>query len=143
MKSIDQALLELEKLIDVKIKDYSIPETKGDTIRINHILIRPSKNQGYVVIDTKNNKSITTTFSKVGAVAVAKAYLKSLPIIKFTNLDSTIEKHVNDSWFYSNIINKTDDAIRRNTLESRLEFAKCKINYAKDSLDQFILNDIR
>jgi hypothetical protein len=143
MKSIDQALLELEKLIDVKIKDYSIPETKGDTIRINHILIRPSKTQGYVVIDTKHNKSITTTFSKVGAVAVAKAYLKSLPIIKFTNLDSTIEKHVNDSWFYSNIINKTDDAIRRNTLESRLEFAKCKINNAKDSLDQFILNDIR
>jgi hypothetical protein len=43
MKSIDHALLELEKLIDIKIKDYSIPETKGDTVRINHILIRPSK----------------------------------------------------------------------------------------------------
>lgn len=143
MKSIDHALLELEKLIDIKIKDYSIPETKGDTVRINHILIRPSKHQGYIVIDTKINKSITTTFSKVGAVAVAKAYLKSLPIIKFTKLDNTIEKHVNDSRFYSNIISKTNDAIRKNTLESRLEFAKCKINYAKDSLDQFILNDIR
>lgn len=143
MKNLEQALTELESIIEVKIKDYLIPETKGNSIRIDKVVIRPSKNHGFVLVDTKNNKTITTTFSKVGALAVAKAYAKSKPWKTLLHYDKVIEKNYNDSAFYKNIIDNTDNENRRQAMESLLEITTDKIDNAKRVLDGFILSDIR
>lgn len=143
MKNLEQAITELESIIEVKIKDYLIPETKGNSIRIDKVVIRPSKNHGFVLVDTKNNKTITTTFSKVGALAVAKAYAKSKPWKTLLHYDKVIEKNYNDSTFYKNIIDNTDSEPRRQAMESLLEITTDKIDNAKRVLDGFILSDIR
>lgn len=143
MKNLEQAVSELEHLVEFKIKDYLIPEQKGNTIRIDSIIIRPSKTNGYVLVDTKNNKTITTTFSKVGAVAVAKAYAKSKPWRTLIHYDRVIEKNYNDSQFYNNVIENTDSDVRRMAMESLLEISTDKIDSAKRVLDGFILSDIR
>lgn len=143
MKNLEQAVSELETLIEFKIKDYLIPEQKGNTIRIDNIVIRPSKTNGYVLIDTKNNKTITTTFSKVGAVAVAKAYAKAKPWRTLIHYDRVIEKNYNDSQFYNHIIENTHNEPRRVAMESLLEISTDKIDSAKRVLDGFILSDIR
>jgi phage-related tail protein len=143
MKNLEQAITELESIIEVKIKDYLIPETKGNSIKIDKVVIRPSKNHGFVLVDTKNNKTITTTFSKVGALAVAKAYAKSKPWKTLLHYDKVIEKNYNDSTFYKNIIDNTDSKPRRQAMESLLEITTDKIDNAKRVLDGFILSDIR
>jgi phage-related tail protein len=143
MKNLEQAITELESIIEVKIKDYLIPETKGNSIKIDKVVIRPSKNHGFVLVDTKNNKTITTTFSKVGALAVAKAYAKSKPWKTLLHYDKVIEKNYNDSTFYKNIIDNTDSEPRRQAMESLLEITTDKIDNAKRVLDGFILSDIR
>ncbi len=143
MKNLEQAVSELEQLIEIKIKDYLIPEQKGNTIRIDSIIIRPSKSNGYVIVDTKNNKTVTTTFSKVGAVAVAKAYAKSKPWRNLMHYDRVIEKNYNDSQVYNHIIETTENENRRMAMESLLEISTDKIDNAKRVLDGFILSDIR
>ncbi len=143
MKNLEQAVSELENLIEFKIKDYLIPEHKGNTIRIDSILIRPSKTHGYILVDTKNNKTVTTTFSKIGAVAVAKAYAKSKPWRGLMHYDRVIEKNYNDSQFYNHIIETTENHPRRVAMEPLLEISTDKIDNAKRVLDGFILSDIR
>lgn len=143
MKTLEQALEELRDLIDIKIKEYKIPYTDGKIIRIDHLLIRPSKQYGYIVIDTTNNKLITTTFSKVAAVAAARLQLNGKSLKKVIHYDQVIEKNYNDSTFYFNTIEKTDDTIKKSIIESRLEISQDKINDAKHNLDCFILEDRR
>jgi hypothetical protein len=143
MKTLEQALEELKDLIEFKIKEYKIPYTDGKVIRIDHILIRPSKQRGYIVIDTTNNKLITTTFSKVAAIAAAKVQLTGKSLKKVIHYDQVIEKNYNDSTFYFNTIEKTDDATKKRIIESRLEISQDKINDAKYNLDCFILEERR
>lgn len=143
MKTLEQALEELKDLIDVKMKEYKLPYTDGRVIRIDKFLIRPSKQFGYIIVNTENNKSLATVFSKIAAIAVAKALLQKKPLKNIMHYDSIIEKNFNDTQFYCNIIESTDDDLKKDVMSSRLEISQEKIDNAKRNLDRFILEDIR
>jgi hypothetical protein len=143
MKKLEQALFELEDIINAKIKYYKIPATKGSSIRISHFVIRPSKKHGYLVIDTETNKTLTSTFSKIGAVAVAKAKLDNKTINDIIHYDSVLEKNYNDLFFYNHILETTEDEQRQETIKCRLEISSEKIENAKRVLDNIIFSDFR
>lgn len=143
MRNLESVVHELEDLINNKIPDYYLPVQKGSIIRIGNIVIRTSKQYGYVVIDTKTNKPITNTFSKTGAVAVAQAVLKNKPIDQLKKYDTILEKNYNDTQFYYHIINGNSDPTRKEAVKSRLEVSRAKMDRAKEVLDEFILKDIR
>lgn len=139
MKTLDQAVNELEQLVETKLPSYDIPFMQGRTIRIGKALVRRSKKHGYIVFDIENNTPVTTTFSKHGAVAVAKAYNKQQPLDKFIEVDKTVEKHYNDALFYSYNLNKTTSEIRRFVLQDRLDISEDRLQHAYSVLEDFIL----
>lgn len=143
MTNFNKAVHDLEKIVTKNVSKYQFPEIKGNTIRIGQILIRPSKNYGYVLINTEQNKTVEVTYSKSGAIAVALAHSKKKNYRTILYYDSIIEKNTNDSEFYFNSINNTDEEFRKQSLINRFEDAGYKITWAKDALDQYILNDIR
>ena len=139
MKNLKQALQDLQQIVDVKIKDYDIPVQIGNTIRIKHLIIRPCK-KGYVIIDTNNNKSIVTTYTKIAAMAIAKSYIKKKPLNSIINFDNQIEKNLNDIVFYDNIIASTRDSEKLINLKIRKELAKEKVYIAKFNLNEQIVS---
>lgn len=143
MKNLESVVHELEEIINNKLSDFVIPVQKRNTIRIGNILIRSSKQHGYVVFDTKTNKPITNTFSKTAAVAVAQAVIKNKPIGMLKKYDCILEKNYNDTQFYYHIINGNSDAVRKQAVLSRLEISQAQMDRAKEVLDEFILKDIR
>lgn len=143
MKNLESVVHELEEIINNKLSNFVIPIQRGNTIRIGNIVIRSSKQHGYVVFDTKTNKPITNTFSKTGAVAVAQAVLKNKPIGLLKKYDCIIEKNYNDTQFYYHIINGTSNQVRKQAIQSRLEISQAQMDRAKEVLDEFILKDIR
>lgn len=143
MKSLEQALIDLQEIIDLKMKDYNIPEQKGNVVRLSHMIVRPSKAHGYIILDTKTNKSVAITFSKVAGIAVAKRHLNTKQFKDILQFDKIIEKNYNDSKFYYHNIKITADESRRITLESRLQIACEKIDVAKQRIDDTILCDMR
>lgn len=143
MTNLNQAVRDLENIVSKNIVKYRFPEIKGNTIRIGEILIRPSKNHGYVLINTAQNKTVEVTYSKSGAIAVALAHSKKKNYRTILYYDSIIEKNTNDSEFYVNSISNTDEEFRKQALINRFEDAGYKIIWAKDALDEYILKDIR
>jgi hypothetical protein len=141
MKNLDQAVKDLEDIISKNINKYKFPEINGNSIRIGKLLIRCSKKSGFVIVDTTHNKTIETTYSKSGAIAFALAFQKKKNYKSILYYDSIIEKNVNDSHFYSHVIEKTDEIDRREALLNRFEESKNKINWAKNALDDCILED--
>jgi hypothetical protein len=142
MKNLESAVKELEELVDRNIDQYRFPETKNNSIRINNILIRRSKNHGYVIVDSQNNHSLAAVYSKSGAIAFALAHLENKNVKNILFYDSIIEKNTNDSYFYNHSIAHSDQEPRTQALLNRLEESKYKITWAKQSLDRFILNCI-
>lgn len=143
MKNLEKALAELEAIINTKMPEYNLPVASGKSLRIGNMIVRNSKRFGYVIIDATTNKSIDKAYSKYGAVALANAHIKKIPVEEVKRCDRIIEKNMNDSYFYVNSLNKTDDEVRQDILESRLEMAQININSAKTILDKFILKHIR
>lgn len=142
MKRLDEAIEELEDIVESKITEYPIPYKKGNSVRIGHVIIRKSKSHGYIVFDSKTNKSVTNTFSIVGALAVAKAVINKAPIRSIIQYDNIIEKNYNDSCFYYHIMQGNSNEVRKTAIASRLQISKNKIDRAKEVLDNFIMNDI-
>lgn len=143
MKNLNQVVKELEKIVSKNIDRYRFPEIKGNCIRISHMLIRNSKKHGYIIIDVKNNKTIETAYSKSGAIAITLAFLKNKNYKNLIYYDSIIEKNTNDSQFYSYVIDQTKEQSRREALLNRFEESENKIYWARNALDDCILEDIR
>jgi len=91
MKTINQAVEELENLVQNELPRYNIPYKQGRTIRIGKTIIRRSQRNGYMVIDTDENATVTTAFSKHGAVAIAKAYSDGRNIQQYEKLDNELQ----------------------------------------------------
>jgi hypothetical protein len=142
MKDLNLAVQELEDIVQSNLDNLALPYKKGNSIRVGYIIIRKSKNFGYIVFDSKNNKCITNTFSIAAALAVAKAATKKTPIYNILKYDSIIEKNYNDSQFYSHIINGGASETRKNAIASRLEIATTRMDAAKTALDKFIMKDL-
>lgn len=139
MKTINQAVEELEQIVDVELPRYNIPYKQGKSIRIGKTIVRKSKRNGYIVIDTDENATVTNAFSRHGAIAIAKAYNEGKDTTAYQQIDQRVEKHFNDSVFYNHNIEHTQDEFRKIILEDRLEFSQEAIHSAIESLEKFIL----
>ena len=130
-------LKQLQELVD-SVDITAFPYKKGNSIRIGHAVIRKSK-RGYLVYDCKANKKVAETYSKTAAVAWAKCLVKERDYFsQIEQLDETIAKHHSDSLFYKNTIEKTENEIKRDTAEFRLEISMQKTQEAKANLMRFI-----
>lgn len=143
MKTLKEAVNDLEYIVDLSIVEFNLPVIKGNVIRIGKVIVRPSKSLGHLVVDTETNKTVATAFTKRGAIAIAKAYLKKLPYHSLQQQDRIIEKHTNDCVFYNASIQGSVENSKKHVLASRLEISSQKIEIAKQHLDRFIFDNIR
>ena len=143
MKSLNQIVNELEEIVSKNIYKHKFPEIKGNMIKIGHLLIRNSKQYGYVIVNTKTNKTVETSYSKRAAIAIALSYLKNKNYKEVLYFDSIIEKNSNDSLFYFYNIKNSDQDFKKQSLLNRFEESKNKIEWARQALDDYILGDIR
>jgi hypothetical protein len=130
----------LEEIILAGLNNTPLPYKKGNSIRIGPIVIRQSKKQGYIIFDCENQKSIATTFSRVAALAIAKHYKNIHKHSTIKSIDSKIEKFYNDSLFYRNTISKTNDIIKKEITEDRLDLARAEIQSAQNLLEDIIFD---
>jgi hypothetical protein len=142
MKNLDEALQELEEIINQQLDKHVIPVKAGNTIRIGPMIIRKSKSAGYIVIDSKKSKQVENTFSKPAAIAVAKSYLKNRNYNRVLAYDTLLQKNYNDIAFYYNIISNSSDDSRKESITHRLEIAHDKIDSATDFLEEYIMRDM-
>ena len=133
---------DLEDIISKNISSMDIPVVKGNTIRIRHIVIRPKKTGEWLLVDSKENKTIITMFSKIGAIAFAKAYIASIHTKFVEKLDKQLEKEYNDSVFYAHNLKKTTDIMKKDIIRCRFEVSQQKIDSARSALDNFIMDHI-
>ena len=139
MKTLSQAVDELENLVENFIPRYSIPYTQGKSIRIGKTVVRRSQRHGYIVVDTDANSTVANAFSKPGAIAIAKAYNEKKPYDQFEKLDQDLEKHFNDSLFYNNVLEKSNDEFTKGVMQDRLELSQEHLHSAYIRLEKFIL----
>lgn len=143
MKTLYKAIQDLENIVEAGVAGLNLPVVKGRAIRIGKVIIRESKSLGYLIVDTAENKTVATAYSKHGAVAIANAYLKNITINSLVHQDQVIEKNVNDSVFYHAGLQNCKDPFKKYVLQDRLEIAKQNIDVAKSHLDRFIFDNIR
>jgi len=143
MKTLAQALTELQEIVDKKTKEVVAPYKKGDKIRVGHYMMRPSRRHGHVIIDTRKNTTVDVVFSKIAGIALSYAHLNKSQTYTIKQQDSIIEKFTNDCCFYDAVIASTENDDKRNNLEIRRDDAQDRIDQATRLLDQVILSQIR
>lgn len=143
MKTLEQALTELQEIVDKKTKEVVAPYKKGDRIRVGHYMMRPSKRHGHVIIDTRKNTTVDVVFSKIAGIALSYAHLNKSQTYTIKQQDNIIEKFTNDCCFYNAVIESTENEERRNNLEIRRDDAQGRIEQATRLLDHLILSQIR
>jgi hypothetical protein len=139
MKTLSQAVNDLEHLVESFVPRYIIPSVQGKNIRVGKTIIRRSQKLGYVIVDTKANTTVANAFSKPGAIAIAKAYNENQPYDQFEKLDQNLAKHYNDTLFYSNILENTKDELTKCVMLDRLELSQEQLDCAYTRLEKFIL----
>lgn len=136
---IDPIILkQLEEIVN-SVDLTVIPYQKGNSIRIKQYVIRRSKH-GYLVYDCKENKQVTSLYSKTAAVAWTHCLIYGKEHFKtIRELDDLLSKHHIDTIFYKNTIENTKDEVRKETAEMRLDIALAKTRDAKAKLMHYIL----
>ncbi len=137
----ENALEQLETLLDDPYYMGKIPYKKGNSIRIGHYIIRKNKT-GYLVYDCIDNKKVDHFWSKSAALAYVKLDLdgKSLHT-EIKRLDKTLEKNQIDAMFYKNTIEKASEEIRKSSARVRLEIAEENAYNAKYRLIGLIFDN--
>jgi hypothetical protein len=137
---IDPRILkQLEEIVN-SVDLTVIPYQKGNSIRIRQYVIRRSKH-GYLIYDCKENKQITSLYSKTAAVAWANCLINNKDYFRsIRELDDNLSKHHIDTIFYKNTIENARDETRKMTAEMRLDIALAKTQEAKAKLMHYILS---
>lgn len=135
------SISELKALIEQGLENIPFPYVKGNSVRIGNMVVRTSKN-GNFVFDMKCKKQVAHTFSKTAAIAIAKncAHGKSYIIEDVLRIDHDIEKNYNDAVFFQHSYKKSDDELRKEVLECRLDIATTKIDKGRSRLEDYIYN---
>lgn len=138
MKNSGKLLKDFEDILNASLEALPLPYKKGNSIRIGQYAIRDTK-WGYKIFDCKENKQIAETFSKSGALALARSLVlgknKTNAIL---DIDKEIEKWYNDCIFYKNTLRKSKDELRKDIVLTRYEIARYKTTLARNKLDTFI-----
>lgn len=132
---------ELKHIITQGARKYPMPFKKGNSIFIGNIVIRPSKQNGYFLFDTKQGEQITTTYSKYGALAVAKLYIENKDIYNALHHDKSLQKYDNDCMFYKHILKNSNDEFKKDTVEVRLEISQMHYEQSIAQLEQIIFKN--
>lgn len=120
----ENALEQLESLLDDPYYMGKIPYKKGNSIRIGHYIIRKNKT-GYLVYDCVDNKKVDHFWSKSAALAYVKLDLDGKKLhTEIKRLDKTLEKNQIDAMFYKNTIKKASEEIRKSSAKVRLDIAE-------------------
>ena len=135
----EKVLKELEEIVNGSIDPTMFPYQKGNSIRVGAYAVRLNNRGFYKVYDCKQNILIAETFSKTGAVAIAKALSKNKDAKKIIlDIDRELQKWYNDCLFYKHTIRRTTDMYRRDIAETRYDIARDKTNLLKRQLDKYI-----
>ena len=131
---------ELKALIEQGLEDVAFPYVKGNSVRIGNMIVRTSKKGNYV-FDMKQQKQVAHTFSKTAAVAIAKKHAEGQNVVnEVMKLDYEIEKNYNDAVFFQHSYDKSNDELRKEVLECRLDIATTKIDKGRSRLEDYIYN---
>lgn len=131
---------ELKALIEQGLEDVAFPYVKGNSVRIGNMIVRTSKKGNYV-FDMKHQKQVAHTFSKTAAVAIAKKHAEGQNVVnEVMKLDYEIEKNYNDAVFFQHSYDKSNDELRKEVLECRLDIATTKIDKGRSRLEDYIYN---
>lgn len=131
---------ELKALIEQGLEDVPFPYVKGNSVRIGNVIVRSGK-KGCFVFDMKHKNEIAQTFSKTAAVAIAKKHAEGHNVVnEVLNIDYEIEKNYNDALFFQHGYKVTDDEMRKEVLECRLDIATSKIDQGRSRLEDYIYN---
>ena len=135
------SISELKALIEQGLENIPFPYVKGNSVRIGNMVVRTSKT-GNFVFDMKCKKQVAHTFSKTAAIAIAKncAHGKKYIIEDVLRIDHEIEKNYNDAVFFQHSYKKSDDELRKEVLECRLDIATTKIDKGRSRLEDYIYN---
>tara|TARA_Y100000385_G_C12941137_1_gene571126 strand:- start:355 stop:774 length:420 start_codon:yes stop_codon:yes gene_type:complete len=129
---------DLEEIVNQGLEDSAIPVARGNSIRIKHIIIRKSP-KGYLIYDAKENKQVVRTYFKTTAVAIAKNLAQGINITETAmECDELMLKHYNDAVFYKHSIRKTDDEVKKDIREARLDIAIQESQRVRSLLDHYI-----
>ena len=138
MKNSNKLLADFEEILNSSLESLPLPYQKGNSIRIGHVVIRTTK-RGYKVFDCTENRQIAETFSKSGAVALARTLaLGKNNTNTILDIDKDIQKWHNDCVFYMHSMKKTKDDFRYDVISNRYEIARYKTQQARQRLDAFI-----
>ena len=121
---IDEHILQqLEDIVSNSKYLAKIPYQKGNSIRIGKYVIRKNKS-GYLIYDCKSHEQKTSTWSKSAALALVKGWEESKTNeVEITRLDKIVEKNELDAMFYKNTVNKSSEASRVLSAQTRLDIA--------------------
>ena len=134
----ENLLHDLEEIVNRGLEDSAIPHARGNSIRIKHIVVRKSP-KGYLIYDAKENKQVVRTYFKTTAVAIAKNLAQGIDITETAiECDELMLKHYNDAVFYKHSIRKTDDEVKKDIREARLDIAIQESQRVRSLLDHYI-----
>lgn len=137
----ENALEQLESLLDDPYYMGKIPYKKGNSIRIGHYIIRKNKT-GYLVYDCVDNRKVDHFWSKSAALAYVKLDLDGKKLhTEIKRLDKTLEKNQIDAMFYKNTIKKASEEIRKSSAKVRLDIAEENAYNAKYRLIGLIFDN--
>jgi len=137
----ENALEQLESLLDDPYYMGKIPYKKGNSIRIGHYIIRKNKT-GYLVYDCVDNRKVDHFWSKSAALAYVKLDLDGKKLhTEIKKLDKTLEKNQIDAMFYRNTIKKASEEIRKSSARVRLDIAEENAYNAKYRLIGLIFDN--
>tara|TARA_B100000427_G_scaffold228097_1_gene191487 strand:- start:870 stop:1289 length:420 start_codon:yes stop_codon:yes gene_type:complete len=137
---IDEHILQqLEDIVSNSKYLAKIPYQKGNSIRIGKYVIRKNKS-GYLIYDCKTHEQKTSTWSKSAALALVKGWEESKTNeVEITRLDKIVEKNELDAMFYKNTVNKSSEASRVLSAQTRLDIANQLIYDARVKLADMII----
>ena len=137
---IDEHILQqLEDIVSNSKYLAKIPYQKGNSIRIGKYVIRKNKS-GYLIYDCKSHEQKTSTWSKSAALALVKGWEESKTNeVEITRLDKIVEKNELDAMFYKNTVNKSSEASRVLSAQTRLDIANQLIYDARVKLADMII----
>ena len=135
------SISELKALIEQGLENVPFPYVKGNSVRIGNAVIRTSKN-GHFVFDMKCKKQVANTFSKTAAFAIAKncGHGMNYILVVVFGIVHDIVINYNDAVFFQHSYKKSDDELRKEVLECRLEIATTKIDKGRSRLEDYIYN---
>ena len=137
-KNLSKKLL---KLIDRNIHKVCVPIQNGNSVRLKHLIIREN-NYGHLVYDLRDNKQITTTFTKTAAVAIAKnlAEGQDHSIDRIIDLDREIQAKYNKCVQYKSTMINSDNPISIDNAHIRYDITWEDVLTLRDSLDQCVFD---